>query len=182
VVFDYAGVPPKVLASAATTGRRAFRTAGVETQWILCSSTQTCYVPERFVKVRILPRPAASTPVSSDGLGSTIICPHSEDCNVSFVFYDRVIGFAEDASSPLDITLGYVMVHEIGHLMGLGHTPGGIMTAGFTAHDLHSAATGWLSFSEDDARALRAAVSRTQRASTPERPAWVSTWRSALLP
>lgn len=182
VVFDYAGVQPGVLASAATTGRRAFRTAGVETQWILCSSRQSCYLPDRFVKVRILERPAAGAPVSSDSLGSTTICPDIDDCNVSFIFYDRVQDFADDASSPLDLALGYVMVHEIGHLMGLGHTPGGIMTAAFSAHDLHAAATGWLGFAAEDARKLRAAVARSQKASAPEKPTWVSAWRTALVP
>jgi hypothetical protein len=169
VIFDYAGIPRRVLVSAAREGRRAFRAAGVETNWILCGPRQSCYVPERFVQVKILPRALKSTPVSTEGLASTTMCSTTEHCAASYVFYDRVLAFAGDVCSPADVTLGYVMAHEIGHLMGLGHRPGGIMEAGFTARDLHKAAAGWLSFAPEDARDLRAAVARPQRASEPAR-------------
>ena len=52
-------------------------------------------------------------------------------------------------------------VHEIGHLLGLGHRPGGIMTPGFTSHDLQRAAFGRFGFGDDDARELRAVVARS---------------------
>jgi hypothetical protein len=169
VVFDYARLPRELLASTVTVGRRAFRTAGIETNWILCNPTQGCYVPDRFVEVKILSRPLKNLPLSPESLAATTICSTTDHCTASYVFYDRVQAFSDDASSPVDLTLAYVMAHEIGHLMGLGHKPGGIMTAGFTAHDLHYAAAGWLNFAQDDARALRAAVAQTHTGSDPAR-------------
>lgn len=169
VVFDYASVPRELLVSAVKTGRRAFRSAGIETNWILCDPTEGCYVPDRFVQVKILSRPLKNLAPSPESLAATTLCSTIEHCSASYVFYDRVLMFSGDASSPVDLTLAYVMAHEIGHLMGLGHRPGGIMTAGFTAHDLHYAATGWLSFAQDDARALRAAIARTHTGSDPVR-------------
>jgi len=178
VVFDYAGAPPKLLASAAREGQRALRTAGVETDWILCSPMQSCYVPERFVKVRIIPRRIANQHTSLDSLGTTTACPNTDQCDASNVFYDSILRFTTAESLPVDVTLGYVIVHEIGHQMGLSHSSRGIMIAAFTPQDLHNAAAGWLNFGEDDARELRAAVARSQGANAPGRRSWIST-RSA---
>jgi hypothetical protein len=167
VVFDYAGAPHALLVSALKVGRHALHTAGIETQWILCHPIQGCSVPDRYVEVKILPRPLTSIPVSPTGLAATVTCKVTEQCTASYIFYDRVSDFAEDRGLPSELTLGYVMVHEIGHLMGLGHRPGGIMTAVFTAHDLERAATGWFSFAPDDVRELRAAIAGSQIASEP---------------
>ena len=179
VIFDYAGVSRKVLLSAANEGRHAFGSAGVETEWILCDPVAGCSVPERFVQVKILSRPLEATPVSPQGLASTRTCTATEHCAASYIFFDRVAAFADDVHSPTDLTLAYVMVHEIGHLMGLGHRPGGIMTASFSSHDLRNAAVGWLCFAKDDARELRSAV-RSQMANLPARHIKVPGWRGEV--
>jgi Matrixin len=177
VIFDYAHIDPRLIHSAANEGRRAFRTAGVDTDWVLCNPVEGCYVPERFVQVKILPRPLASTPISERGLGETTTCTATEHCSASYVFYNRVLTFADDTSAPTSLSLGYVMAHEIGHLMGLRHSPRGIMTAVFTSHDLRAAAAGWLCFAHDDAVQLRNAVQRTLQASAPAQHIKVAGWR-----
>lgn len=179
VVFDYADTPHQFLVSAAKEGRRLFRSAGIETAWIFCSPMEICYVPDRFVEVKILPRAIRSTPVSAHGLAATTTCPASQ-CSESYVFYDRVLAFSEDTSSPPALTLAYVMAHEIGHLMGLGHRPGGVMTKGFTSHDLLRAASGSLSFAEEDARELRAAAELLHMPGAPPRHIKLSASRGAV--
>jgi hypothetical protein len=116
--------------------------------------------------------------VSSQVLGSTIKCGVTDDCTASYVFYDKVLAFSDDNGSPVDLTMGYVMAHEIGHLMGLGHRPGGIMTAAFSAQDLQRAAYGWLTFTRDDARELRHAVAQSQRVSDTARHIKLTGWRT----
>jgi hypothetical protein len=180
VVFDYARAPHELVISAAREARRVFRTAGVETEWIFCHPTQGCYVPEKFVQVKILPRPLKSMTVSAQVLGSTITCGATEYCAASYIFYDRVLAFADGNGSAADLTLGYIMAHEIGHLMGLGHRPGGIMTAAFSAQDLHRAASGWLTFARDDARHLRQAVTQSPRVSDTARHVKLAGWRTDL--
>jgi hypothetical protein len=169
VVFDFAGVPQKLLLSAANEARHAFRAAGVKTEWIVCDARRGCDAPERFVQMKILSQPLPHTPVSLHGLAATSTCAVTEYCAASYVFYDRILTFAAAAGSSPDLTLAYAMAHEIGHMLGLGHRPGGIMTASLTSHDLRMAAVGWLSFAREDARELRAAVGRSQMSGLPER-------------
>ena len=179
VIFDHAHVPHAVLASAAHEGQRAFRTAGLETDWILCNPVEGCYVPERFIQIKILPHPLPTTPISTYGLASASICTATEHCAASHVFYDRVLRFADDASSAPDLTLAYVMVHEIGHVMGLSHRPGGIMTTSFTHQDLRRAATGWFTFADEDAIELRTVAAHSYSGSE-SRHIRVVGWRGDL--
>lgn len=157
VIFNSAGVSHSTLLSAVQEGRHALHVAGVETEWILCNLTQPCLVPERFALLKILERPVKTTPVSAHGMAATL-CTTANGCAGSYVFYDRVEQFADEVAASPELTLAYVMLHEFGHLMGLGHKPGGIMTAHFTSHDMRMAATGWLGFADDDARELRASA------------------------
>jgi hypothetical protein len=157
VVFDYARTPHQVIASAIAESRRTFHAAGVESEWILCTPKQSCYVPERFAQVKILPHVLKSTPLSHNGLAATTTCTATDHCSASYLFSDRIESFAQNFDVPLHVTLAYVMSHEVGHLLGLQHRPGGIMTAGFTSQDLRNAEAGWLTFSAADARLLRAA-------------------------
>jgi hypothetical protein len=132
-----------------------FHAAGVDTDWIECSPVQSCYVPEQFLKLEILPRASKDNPISRDGMAETTTCKDTELCSTSYVYYDRVTAFSENTGSLRDVTLAYVMAHEIGHLLGLGHRPNGIMTAGFTARDLNNAAAGWFHFADEDVQRLQ---------------------------
>jgi hypothetical protein len=179
VIFDHAHVPHTVLTAAAHEGQRAFRSAGVETDWILCNPVAGCSVPERFIQIKILSHPLPTTPISAYGLASATACTATEHCAASHVFYDRVLRFSDDTGSTADLTLAYVMLHEIGHVMGLSHRPGGIMTAAFTAHDLHRAATGWFTFADEDISALRTTVVRSYANSEP-RHIHLTGWQGEL--
>jgi hypothetical protein len=48
------------------------------------------------------------------------------------------------------------MSHEVGHLLGMKHSPSGIMKPTLDRRDLRDAATGFLSFTTPGAKALRA--------------------------
>jgi hypothetical protein len=81
------------------------------------------------------------------------------------IFYQRAMQLHEDWGVSLGDTLGAVMAHEIGHLL-LGsnsHAPVGIMRAHWQGEELRMLARGALLFTAEQARRMRASLSRTGR-------------------
>jgi hypothetical protein len=164
VVFDYAATPRTVLDSAAEQARRWLQTAGVETQWIVCQVSrdpnQHCALSPAasYVQVKIVPPALEARFHSQEAMGFAMKCPVTEGCDTSYVFYSRVLSLADSAARPAPLVLGYVMAHEIGHVMGMGHSPSGIMKAAADRRDIQDAAAGRVCFQGNDAKSLRAAV------------------------
>ena len=155
VLIDSAGTPREVLLSATEKARQALRTAGLESEWILCSD---CALPPAVTRVlvQIVPTRHGVAPEESGELGRAAWCPAAERCTTAWVFYGPIQEFAGDTAQPVGSILGYAMAHEIGHLMGLGHDTSGIMKAGLNKRDPLDASR--LRFPAYDAKKIRATV------------------------
>ena len=143
-VRDGVELPPELLADAKAAASRCFRRAGVEIVWL-----EGAEIGGRrdFYTVRV------------EAEGSGVLGSAAIGTRVATVFHRRIAQVTRAADGDLSMVLGHAMAHEIGHLL-LGttaHSASGIMRAQL---DVPLAAQGRLLFSEDDARAIRARLSR----------------------
>lgn len=168
-LLDYAAIPRTVLRRAAELAEEAIQKAGVDTDWIVCQVSsaprQSCVLPPSgtYVLVKILPAGHESRVASIEALGYALPCPTKPRCTASGVFYWRVVEFAESFRGSVSAALAYVIAHEIGHLMGLGHSRGGVMKANLDGVDLRQAETGRLRFSAEDAKRFQASLASWKR-------------------
>ena len=167
-VYDYAQVPPKVLAKAEEQADMIFLEAGVEVTWENLSPPKD---PSQG-------RPVSPHPADSAGIDLRMVRHFESTTRV--LRYDAM-GFAvppdtvaislewADKLASLGIAeeyqvLGTAMAHEIGHLF-LGansHSPVGIMRAGWKEQDLLEASQARLSFTDKQAMRIRAEVRHRQ--------------------
>ena len=152
VVFNYAGVSHADISGAVSTAFWAYHAAGIATAWPVCDvsskDTETCNQPipadGRYLELDVMPRRAktldvrltSGEPAGLALVGREFIRPRA------YVFLAATKDAADFAVRPLDVVLGCVLVHESGHLLGLGHQPRGVMRAQIDAHDVDAAVSG----------------------------------------
>ena len=169
-VRNYAYVEAETMMRAQQEVRRIYGEIGVETLWIDPDDSHP--YPPRPIDLNIIPRALEKLGARDGSLGIT---PGEGPNRVwVYVFYDRVEDlahkqlaavaqkkFARGATSAQ--ILGYAMAHEIGHLLGLRHSPVGIMRAGWRWNDLLDLAYGDLVFTPQEAAVVRAEVQMRQQ-------------------
>jgi hypothetical protein len=165
-VLNYAAVPHLEMAGAIRTARLAYRSAGIDSAWIVCSldtGDQICSQPlpadGRYLELAVMPHRAKTLdtrlthgePAGLALTGVEFLRPRA------YAFYSATKDAADHTVRPLDVVLGCVLVHESAHLLGLGHQPSGLMRAQVDAHDLDAAVAG-RSFTASEAERLRSGV------------------------
>jgi hypothetical protein len=147
LVLDYAQLPRGVLMRAEEKVTLVYRSIPIETTWRHARSTPYSSAPPtpvppdgsgiRITFLILSPIMVARHSVSGDVLAAT---PRSVDApgRLAFVFYDHIAALAHRRDVDEAQILGYVMAHEIGHmLLPVGaHTEVGVMRHGLDSRPL----------------------------------------------
>jgi len=144
--------------------------AGVVVAWRVCDTAQSCpiedtSVPEVVVILSSRERPNGAENCgmaahgARDTAGTVMV---SVPCAAGVAF--RLTRRAGTRTHPVlamprhDDLVGAIVAHEIGHLLGIGHAPSGLMRADLEAGDVIAFRLGTLRFSPAEARRMRIAV------------------------
>ena len=129
-IHDYAHVSSESLLRATDIVTRLYGTIGVRTTWhdVLrfpirrahaASGQEAAQGPIAQLTIIVLtPDMAARGHIQADVLGFAVVPPEGMG-RIAYVIYDRVRHVAADAATNEVDLLGFVMAHEIGHLLGL---------------------------------------------------------------
>jgi hypothetical protein len=173
-VYNYARIDAGLLDAAEKVASGIFEKVGVRSAWVGCAvapaegeAYRACEseMGTADIVLRILPQGMAKKlHASQEALGFAQACPESEPACELSVFYSRVDRLAAEGYRA-DRILGYVMAHEVGHiLMGAAHSEEGIMRGEWSRDDLQRISWGLaLDFSKNQSKQVRLAVRKRTR-------------------
>jgi hypothetical protein len=161
-VFNYAGGPRSVVAAAVSTARMAFLGAGIPSRWMVCDAEirRQDLPAGSYLEFFVIPK--LRTPLSGRiadhpagfAMADAFARPRA------YVLFDTAKSVADRTLRPLSVVLGCILIHETGHLLGLGHQRDGVMRANLEAIDMDNATRG-RAFNSDEVKELRAALDRS---------------------
>jgi hypothetical protein len=159
-LFNDAAVGNDILHPAKEEAGWLLKSACVVPIWIPClvisvSNQAPCPAPVGAIELHILSSPATND-FGEDTMG--IAMPHLGSGDHAAVFLSRVRETAARNVGIIDVSnlLGYVMAHEIGHLLlhSTTHSSGGLMRGEFRPADLKKAGQRQLRFTPEQADAI----------------------------
>jgi hypothetical protein len=154
VVDNRADVRPDVLTRAMMHVMRILGAIAVDTSWTrIPPQSPTGFI----VHISIVPQ-LADWPSDrwTHPLGVAVKGDGGKDERI-YVFYDQVDEFARGSSVKVDVVLGHVTAHEIGHILlpQTSHVESGIMGSPWDASDMESAANERLLFTAKQGALIR---------------------------
>jgi hypothetical protein len=152
----------KTLHQAEAEAARIFRQIGITVRWRdIESESVEAQQSDRSASLdlRIVSQAGPMT-LSKSGLALTHWAEGSAATAV--VMLDRATSLAGERQVPLEVVLGCLIAHELGHVLlrSPRHSPFGIMRNPWNPDDLHKAKTGYLGFTDDQPNPIRDAVRR----------------------
>lgn len=165
-VFNYAEVSNENLEAAKEIASRVLSSAGLTVTWEdypvtleemkACERCQELPNPTTFT-LRLLPDSMVrSWPNNRHHLAYSVVAPRGEFGKLTGIYASRVENVARREHFPLELVLGHVIAHEVGHLL-LGpdsHSRHGVMRFPVNRDYLHLASKRQLRFTPRQARSI----------------------------
>ena len=156
-VCNLGGVPERTVAGAKSVVGAIFSPLGVEVDWKRCEDSGSAL----NIVLRLLRKGPAGEPrgdsLQAMGMAFTRAGVAGSRADVYFGAIDELASLRQ--ADPAEV-LGYVVAHELGHLLGLGHFAGGIMSASWNDKMLKAARKRWLKFNESQCAAIHRALQK----------------------
>lgn len=180
-VQDYAGLPRGVWKTSLATASRAFRRAGVEIRWLNCTPDSArldrrCRTepPPGTRVLRVLPpEMTEKTRASAIECGRAQLAADGSRGTYASVYWGRVRKLAESGARRVGLgrdptssrtkearLLGYVLAHELAHLLGVHHGSAGVMHGPWSPPEIAAAVAGTLRFQPAEEVRIRRGVLR----------------------
>jgi hypothetical protein len=139
-VFTDTSVTDSVLTAAEDEAKFVLKTGGIEVTWKDCPKAPGCAAPVLSNQLIILIRPSKPDTFEGSVRGEILgnaAAPRDGSGIYAWIWYDAVKSEARMAEITWPDLLGYVIAHEIGHLLlGPAHRAGTVMQARWGQQEL----------------------------------------------
>lgn len=167
-VCNLGGVSDSVVSAAKAETELAYLPARVRIVWRACdalpASASQARVPWFVIRLRNDGPPAAAGPASLAVMGKAFV--DARGGAVADAYFPAIRATAEQRHADEGVLLGFVMAHELGHLLlGPGHTPDGLMQAAWGQKEIEALRQRRLRFTGDGAERIRRALAARTAAS-----------------
>jgi hypothetical protein len=142
-VTNYANVSPTELAAAETYATAIYRAAGISTVWTAApwpaGEPRSPHLRVLILSAEMTAKKCKDAQLDVSVLGLADNDGTTGSGRIAYVFADRIAFTAMRYLAKFNRGLGYVMAHEVGHLLlgAHGHAPTGLMTADWKPRETH---------------------------------------------
>jgi len=151
-VENHPNVPPSLLQSAKVELTHLYKTVGVSVLWFTQPDHSDCL---RTLTIHVVLMSPGMEERLDRGQGHVpnVLGRASPEALRAYVYWSRVEANVSRVIVPLGDALGFVMAHEVGHILlpSGGHSTTGIMQENYLVHSFHM-----LRFTPSQAAAIRA--------------------------
>lgn len=153
-IRNVANVSADVLALAGARVTRIYAAADIDILWHEADAPASA--ADLRLTIIITTRPPSWLSAGQAALG--MAAEAEKGCGrVAWVLWDRLAAFARARGRAVEMVLGYVIAHEVGHLLlpPRSHAASGIMQALWVPRDLDNAERDRLRFTDEEAQQMR---------------------------